>query len=176
MNKTKQVAYDGLFIAIGIVFAMLIHGIGGVKLGQVVLPIHYAPILAGLLIGPWDGLIVGVLTPLLSSMLIGMPPFMPPIGVFMIFEMATYGFIVGYLNKRKINIYVVLLIAMIIGRIVYSLSYYVIGYMVGIHLLPLLAVIASFLSGAMGAILQLLLVPLIYYAARNHNLIGKDYQ
>ena len=80
MNKTKQVTYDGLFIAMGIVFAMLIHGIGGVKLGQVVLPMHYAPILAGLLIGPWDGLIVGVLTPLLSSMLIGMPPFMPPIG------------------------------------------------------------------------------------------------
>ena len=94
----------------------------------------------------------------------------------MIFEMATYGFIAGYLNKRKINIYVVLLIAMIMGRIVYSLSYYLVGCIVGIHLLPLFAVIASFLSGAMGAILQFLLVPLTYYVAKNHNLIGKAYK
>ncbi len=166
-SNIRRIIYDGVLIAVGIVFALLVHEIGGLKLGQILLPMHYSVILAGLLLGPWDGFAVGILTPLLSGVLVGMPPLMPPIAIFMAFEMATYGIIVGYLNKRKVNIYINLIIAMLAGRIIYSLSYYIIGYMVGIHLRPLLAIAISFLSGIIGVILQLVIIPLLYYTIKS---------
>ena len=168
MSKTQRVIYDGLLIAIGIVFALIVHEISGIKGGQIILPMHYSAFLAGLYIGPLDGLAVGILTPILSSVLSGMPPMMPPVAIFMALEMATYGFLAGYLNKKGVNIYLNLIIAMVSGRIVYSAGYYIIGYILGIHLRPLVALIVSFSTGIPGVIFQLLFIPVLYRATKHY--------
>ena len=54
---------------------MLFHLAGG--MGVVFLPMHLPVLLAGFFLGPRFGLLVGIITPLLSSLLTGMPPLLP---------------------------------------------------------------------------------------------------
>lgn len=170
MNYTKRIAYGGVFIASGIVLSMVIHSLGGQALGKMFLPLHFIVILAGLLIGPWVGMVVGAVIAPLSGLLFGMPPLMPPIAFFMAFEMATYGLLTGYLEERGLNIYVNLAISLTSGRLVYSLSYYVIGAMIGIHLKAITAILLSFAVGGPGILIQFLLIPTIYHSVKRARL------
>ena len=162
MKEIKTVVIGALFIATGIVLSILTHAVGGPMLGKILLPLHFVVILAGLLLGEWAGLVVGLLTPIISFVAIGMPPISPPIAVFMMPELGTYGFVAGYLAHRKVNIYFNLLITVISGRIIYSVFYYILGIMLSIHLRPLVAVILSFGEGIVGIIIQFLLIPPLY--------------
>ncbi|WDC85416.1 hypothetical protein PL321_08825 [Caloramator sp. mosi_1] len=54
-----------------------------------------------------------------------MPPIYP-VAVAMAFELATYGFVSGYLYKRrKINLFVSLIVAMFLGRLVSGIANYI---------------------------------------------------
>ena len=165
MSYTKRIAYGGIFIATGLVLSVVIHSFGG-QFGRIFLPLHLVVLIAGILTGPWVGVVVGAITAPLSGLLFGMPPLFPPIAFFMAFEMATYGFLSGYLETRGFNIYVNLAISLISGRLVYSLSYYVIGAMIGIHLRAITAILLSFAVGAPGVLIQFLLIPPIYNSVK----------
>lgn len=86
-------------------------------------PMHIPVILCGFICGWQYGLLIGVMAPLLRSLTLGMPPIFPT-AVAMAFELATYGAISGILYqvlpKKKPFIYVALLIAMIVGRLVWG--------------------------------------------------------
>lgn len=165
LNTTKQIVYGGIFIALGLALSVVFHSFGG-QFGAIFLPLHFVVLIAGLTGGPWVGLVVGVIMAPLSGVLFGMPPLMPPIAFFMALEMATYGFLSGYFEKRRMNVYVNLTITLITGRIVYSLGYYVIGAMIGIHLRAFTAILLSFAQGSPGVLIQFLLIPTIYYAVK----------
>jgi nitrogen fixation/metabolism regulation signal transduction histidine kinase len=77
----------------------------------------------------------------------------------MIPEVFTYGFVMGVMKK---NIFVRILIAVVLGRLVYSVSYYVLGALIGIKLQPLTSILLSFTTGIPGIVLQFILVPLVY--------------
>lgn len=86
-------------------------------------PMHIPVLLCGFVCGwPW-GLAVGVVAPPLRSVLFGMPP-MYPTALCMAFELAAYGAVAGLmyraLSKKKSNIYVALITAMIAGRLVWG--------------------------------------------------------
>ncbi|RKY70366.1 MAG: ECF transporter S component, partial [Candidatus Latescibacterota bacterium] len=51
---------------------MIFHQFG--IAGKVFLPMHFPVIVAGLLFGPFSGLLVGLFSPVLSFLLTGMPP------------------------------------------------------------------------------------------------------
>lgn len=72
MNHTLRYSIQGaLFIATGLVLPMLFHSIG---LGPIFLPMFWPMALAGFYL-PWPmALATGLLTPVLSSMMTGMPP------------------------------------------------------------------------------------------------------
>ena len=72
---TRQLTVSGFFIALGLILPMLFHLAGG--MGVVFLPMHLPVLLAGFFLGPRFGLLVGIITPLLSSLLTGMPPLLP---------------------------------------------------------------------------------------------------
>ena len=77
---------------------------------------HLPALLCGFMCGwPW-GLAVGLISPLLRSVIFGMPP-MFPTAVSMAFEMAVYGAVSGLLYrllpKKKGYIYVSLIAAMV---------------------------------------------------------------
>ncbi len=159
-SVARKVTYTGLFVALGLVLSVVFHSLGG-QFGTIFLPLHFVALLAGFTAGPWIGLTVGLLIAPLSGLLFGMPPLMPPIAFFMALEMATYGFLSGYFETKGFNVYLNLTITLLSGRIIYSLSYYVIGAMIGIHLRPFDAVLLSFAEGAPGILIQFILLPIV---------------
>ena len=117
----KKMILSALFLAMALVLPFLTGQIP--EVGSMLCPMHIPALLCGFFCGwPW-GLMVGIVAPLLRSVTFGMPP-MFPVAICMAFELATYGAVSGALYqklpKKKSNIYVALLVAMVLGRIVWG--------------------------------------------------------
>ena len=166
MNKTYRLVLSGMLIALGIVLPFVTsHGIG--VPGNVLLPMHPAVFLCGLLCGPWYGLACGILLPLLNSVLTGMPvayPMMP----LMMCELGVYGLVSGLLygktglGKYKIGVYISLVVAMICGRAAYGGALSALLFFD--NQVKVAGVWAAFLTGIPGIVVQLLLVPAIVFS------------
>lgn len=120
-NTTVKLTLAAMFLALAFVMPFLTGQIP--QIGSMLCPMHIPVILCGYICGgPW-GLIVGIITPLLRSLTLGMPPLFPT-AVAMSFELAVYGSLAGtlyrVLPKKKINIYVSLVLSMIAGRLVWG--------------------------------------------------------
>lgn len=121
-NDIKKLILSAMFLALAFVMPFLTGQIP--QIGSMLCPMHIPVLLCGFFCGaPW-GLVVGFVAPILRSFTLGMPP-MFPTAFCMAFELATYGFIAGWLyNKlpnKKVNVYVSLLGAMVIGRLVWGI-------------------------------------------------------
>lgn len=166
-NKTEKIVLAGLFIAIASVLPLLFHSIviGGNSLGQVISPMHFPVLIAGVILGWKYGLAVGIISPLLNSILFLMPP-LYPMAIAMALEMGTYGCIIGIISQythpfsnRIANIYVSLLMAMIAGRIVYGTFMSIVMNIAG-NSYGWTVFISSVVIGTLpGIILQFLIVP-----------------
>lgn len=158
---TKKLVYTAVFLALGILFPMLFHLLG--LPGQVLLPMHVPIFLGALTLGPISGFIVGILTPILSSLLTGMPPMIPMVPI-MVFELAAYGFFAGFLyEKYPKNVFIPLITAMIIGRIVAGITAWSVFNIFNMDEINILTYISSsFVKGLPGIIMSLVLVPLLY--------------
>lgn len=166
LNK-RPVIDGGILLAVGLVLSVAIHLTGGQQFGTIFGPLNFVALTSGVVAGPWVGLIVGIVLPILSGTLFGMPPLMPPIAIFMALQLGTYGILTGLFEKLGMNVYLNLAISIISGGVVYSLGYYVIGYMLGIHLQSLTAIFLSFAMGLPGIIIQFLLIPTIRYSVKS---------
>lgn len=121
-NNVINPALSAMFLAMAFVLPFFTGQIP--QIGNMLCPMHLPVIMCGYICGgPW-GLAVGFVAPLLRSFIIGSPTLFPR-AVAMAFELATYGFLSGFLYrtlpKRKINIYISLIISMIIGRVVWGI-------------------------------------------------------
>lgn len=157
MIRTRSLTLSALLIAAGVAAALILHSVGiG---GQVILPLHYPALLAGFLLGwPW-GATVGVVTPLLSSLLTGMPPLIPS-ALLMVPELAVYGAVAGLLRK-VISLYPALLAALILGRLAWGLGVWALTPLLGLKI-PVFAALAGGVAvGLPGIIGQIVLVPLL---------------
>lgn len=165
MNKqinTKKLSLAAMFLALALLLPFLTGQVA--QLGSMLCPMHLPVLLCGFFCGGWWGLLVGLLAPVLRSIIFGMPP-MFPVAVCMSLELATYGLVTGVLHsklpKKKWMTYISLISAMILGRIVWGLVMFVcMGFDTSKFGL------SAFLSGAVttgipGIILQLVLVPVI---------------
>lgn len=158
--KTKELSRAGLFLALGLIIPYIFHMLGGMA-GQIFLPMHLPVILCGFLLGGRYGLIVGIITPLLNSLLTGMPPIYPT-GVAMAFELGTYGLISGYLYKRKrINMFISLISAMLLGRLVSGAVNYILLSMMGKKYMLEVFLASSFITPIWGILIQLILIPFL---------------
>ena len=120
-NNVRTVVFAAAFLALALVLPFLTGQIP--QIGSMLSPMHIPVLLCGFVCGwPW-GLAVGAVAPLLRSVIFGMPP-MYPTALCMAFELATYGVVAGLmyraLPKKKSNIYVSLIVAMIAGRLVWG--------------------------------------------------------
>lgn len=157
MNKTREIVYAGLLIALGYVLPMIFHlfSMGG----PAFLPMHLPILIAGLLLSPQSALLVGVITPILSSLLTGMPPIYPMLPI-MIFELATYGLVTALcFNKYNLGYYKSLIIAMVAGRIVAGLVVAVLALGFGLPMSPIPYIIGAIVTGLPGIAIQLVVVP-----------------
>lgn len=163
--QIRRTTYAALYLAISLVLPFLTGQIP--EIGAMLCPMHIPALLCGFMCGwPW-GLAVGFISPLLRSVLFGMPPMFPE-AVSMAFELAVYGGMAGLLYhllpRKKWVTYAVLLISMITGRIVWgAVRLFLMGLSGGTFTWAL------FLAGAVtnaipGIILQLILIPLLVIA------------
>ncbi len=164
-DKTHFMTHTALYLALAVLLPIGFHTFG--MAGRIFLPMHLPVLLAGFLVGPVSGLLVGLIAPALSYLLTGMPPtYAVPL---MTLELPIYGLIAGLCYQRlRMNIYVTLLLAMIVGRLMFALGLLVLGMFMD---LPYTATVFFSASGAIatglpGIAAQIVLVPLIVAAVR----------
>lgn len=173
MNKNvRYMVVAAICCALGVVFPTFFHMFGGI--GTALLPMHIPVLICGFLCGPFFGLLCGLLTPFLSSVISGMPPLFP-IGLGMMMELAAYGFFTGLLYKKlKLNIYVSLLSAMIIGRIVNGIANLVLLGMAGKAYTMTIFISGAFINAIPGIILQIVVIPILIIALQKSGLWDKQ--
>ena len=114
--NTREITFAGLFIALGVIVPYLTGHAFGIQ-GVVFLPMHIPVLMAGLLLGWRYGLLVGFITPIISSLLTAMPapgPILWRVGS----ELVVFGLLTGLLRKKlKLPLYVSLIGAMVLGRV-----------------------------------------------------------
>ena len=169
-KELKKMVLAALFLALALVLPFLTGQIP--EVGSMLCPMHIPALLCGFFCGwPW-GVAVGVIAPVLRSVLFGMPP-MFPVAICMSFELATYGAVSGWLYaklpKKKISIYGALLSAMVVGRLVWGAARFV---CTGLDASAF--GISAFWAGAVataipGIIVQIILIPLLVMALEKHN-------
>lgn len=161
-NEIKKLTLSAMFLALAFVMPFLTGQIP--QIGSMLCPMHIPVLLCGFFCGaPW-GLGVGFIAPLLRSFILGVP-YMFPTAFCMAFELAAYGFVAGYLHsklpKKKMSVYIALLCAMLIGRLVWGVV------MFGCMGFDASAFgFSAFLAGAVlnaipGIVLQIVLIPII---------------
>lgn len=168
--KTNQLVQAALFLALGLIVPYIFHTTG--IAGQIFLPMHLPVLLCGFILGERYGIIVGFITPILNSVLTGMPPIYPT-ALAMALELASYGFVAGYIYKnKKKNVILSLITAMIAGRIVLGVANYVLFFMAGNKYLLTMFIASSFIKPIWGIIIQLVLIPVIIKLIENRKEIN----
>ena len=173
-NITKMI-YTSVFIALGITLPVAFHVIPNA--GNILAPMHIPILLCGLICGFPYGLTCGILTPLLSNVLTGMPNVLYLPG--MLCELAAYGLISAFLmrfvrtNDLYADIYISLGGAMLFGRLFYGIVNAFI-FRAGQYSLRIWAT-AAFVTAIPGITSQLILIPLVIVALQRAKLIEKRY-
>lgn len=173
--RARDLSLGGLFGALAIAFPIVFHMFGP-ALGPIFLPMYLPVLAAGLLISPGVAVWVGLLSPLLSFALTGMPPIAPvPTAIMMSLELAALAGVAGLLyQKLKWNIWLSIIGAMIASHLVFALELATIAPLLGFHP-PFLAYLgAALLRGLPGTALQLTVVPAAVAAVKKVGMIRHE--
>ena len=177
LNKSniRKTVISAMFLSLGIVLPFLTGQIK--EIGDTLLPMHIPVMLCGLVCGYQYGLIVGLVLPLLRAVTVGMPPVYPN-AVWMSIELATYGFVIGFLyftfNKKQLWwLYCCLIISMVCGRITWGISKAVLLGLSGKTFTFQAFIVGGVIDSLPGIILQILLIPTVIklkdiFFKRNH--------
>ena len=159
----RRLVLAAMFLAIGLILPFFTGQIQ--QIGNMLLPMHIPVLLCGLLCGWQYGALVGAILPLLRFVLFGMPVLYPN-GFAMSVELCVYGLAIGFIygifkKQGLVSVYISLVIAMILGRIVWGGSMTVL-----LSMNDSVFTAKAFLAGAVlnaipGIILQLLFIPAI---------------
>lgn len=161
-NKTREIVLGGLLLASGILLPMVFHMFG--TTGPVALPMHIPVLIGGFLLSPILALTLGIITPIISGLLTGMPV-MFPMSIIMACELGTYGLVASLATRKlKLTPILALIISMIFGRISAALSVAVLVQLFGIKMKPIVYIKGAIITGIPGIIIQLIIIPSLIYA------------
>ena len=169
----KRLTISAMMLALAMLLPFLTGQVPSIA--KMFSPIHLPIFLCGMICGPLFGFAVGLVAAPIRFILFGMPQ-MPNV-LYMTGELATYGLLSGLfthiLPKRKISLYVSLLLSMIGGRIVYALIFIMINLSNAktIEALIFPVISTTVLMAWPGIILQILLIPTILILLNKANLI-----
>lgn len=161
-NTLIKIILSALFLTLAYVMPFLTGQIP--EIGAMLCPLHIPVILCGFICGWKYGLVVGLIAPVLRSIVLGMPPLFPT-GLCMSLELASYGVISGIafrmLPKKTFYIYVSLIIAMMFGRIIWGTSMF---FCYGLNFSKFGLInfwTGAFVNALPGIIVQIVLIPII---------------
>lgn len=168
-NRLLKISLSALFLALAYVMPFLTGQIP--EIGAMLCPMHIPVLLCGFICGwPW-GLIVGSVAPLLRSVLTGGFPPMFPTAVCMAFELAAYGAVAGLMHKilprKKPYIYVSLLTAMLVGRVVWGIAMLVFLGIDGNSFTFATFIAGAFTNAIPGIAVQIVLIPILVMVIDN---------
>ena len=152
----REIAWCGLFGAAGLVLPFLFHL---VRLGHVFLPMYLPLVTLAFFVRPLPAALTAMLVPLLSGAVTGMPPFYPPIAVLMALELSGMAALIALVRTRlpRLNEWLVLVPTLLLGRVFYVGTAYVLATLVDLPARFLAAL--SFVSGWPGLVLMVVVVP-----------------
>jgi hypothetical protein len=144
-------------------------------LGKNFLPMHIPVLLAGFILSLPYAIAIGVITPLLSSIITGMPPIFPVLP-YMVFELAVYAVVANVLSKKmKLNTYLSLIMSMVAGRIVAGIVVWGMIVIFGAKLpSPTVFIISALTAGIPGIIIQLAFIPPMIILSKKTNIIRNE--
>lgn len=159
--NTRKLVEAAMFMAVGLVLPFITGQIPAIA--KIISPMHIPVLLCGFLVGCPYGLAVGFITPLLRSLLFGMPAMFPN-AVSMAFELAAYGLVSGLVcaafpEKNLKTVYISLVAAMLAGRVVMGLVNAVLYRFLGTPYGFREFFAAGFVNALPGIILHLVLIP-----------------
>jgi len=155
----QNLCIASLLLATGILLPAVFHLIGGPAAGGMLLPMHIPVLIAGMMLGPFYGAVVGVFIPVVSLLLTGMPDAakLP----FMILQLVSFGFVSGYLQSKKCGLYFSLICAQITGWLVNAAALLIASEILKLHFPPVATVVTALITGIPGIIIQLIFIPVI---------------
>lgn len=173
--STRRLVMAALCTALGVVLPTLTHSIPNA--GSVLLPMHIPVLLCGLACGWPYGLACGLMAPTLSSLITGMPgpAYLPA----MVCELAAYGLISGlsarfiHTGRRTRDIYLQLVSAMLIGRMVYGAVNALI-FRAGAYSMEIFLT-AAFVTALPGIFIQLVVLPALILALEKARMLEAPY-
>ena len=137
-----------------------------VRLGHVFMPMYLPLMTLAFFVRPGPAAVTGLLVPLLSAGVTGMPPLYPPVAPIMALELAAMGGAIAAVRawRPALNEWLLLALVLAGGRVlnvamVYGVSLWLqlpAGFLAGV----------SFLAGWPGVVLMLLVVPPVVRGAR----------
>lgn len=171
MTNTKKAIICAIMIAMCVVLPMAFHAIPNA--GSIYLPMHIPVLLCGLVTGWPYGLLCGIAGPVMSHLITAMPGigYLPQ----MVIELAAYGLISGLLmnflpvKNETAKVYTSLVGSMLLGRVVSGISKALI-FVKGSYSVTLW-VTGLFVTGMPGIIIQIVFIPVIYFALKKAKLI-----
>ena len=174
-SYVKKMVFAAVCIALCVVLPLAFHAIPNA--GTVFLPMHIPVLLCGLCCGWPFGLVTGLLGPLLSSVITGMPPaaMLPS----MMIECGVYGLVTGLMMKfvrtksATADLYISMLCAMVLGRVVAGLAK---AWILAPGTPAFAWVSTSLVAGIPGIVVQLVLMPLVVYALTRARLLPVRYE
>ncbi len=179
MSFVKKACICAVCIALCYVLPIAFHVFGA---GTVFLPMHIPVLLCGLICGWGYGALCGVVGPVLSSVLSGMPPATALVS--MIPELCVYGLAGGLLlrfvhtNHTYADLYIALVSAMLLGRIVGGVAkalFYLSGMSGMTEFSFSLLAATYFFESLPGIVIQLLLLPTLVFTLMKAKLIPERY-
>jgi hypothetical protein len=154
--EPRELAYCGLFGAAALLLPLLFHL---VRLGHVFMPMYLPLVTLAFFVRPLPVMVTAIVVPVLSGAVTGMPPFYPPVAVFMAIELAAMCSSIALVVRRwpRANEWLVLLPVLLAGRVLY------VGLVYGFS--RLIALPAGFMAGVSllggwpGVVLMMAVVP-----------------
>ncbi len=167
--EARDLALGGLLGALSFVLPIVFHA-AGPGAGPMFLPMYY-PILALGLLASWEvTLLVGIIVPVVSSLLTGMPP--PPTAVLMVCELAALGVIASLARSLRLGVWPAAISAIAFSRLVGALLLLTVLPLFGITRGVSEYVIATVTVSLPGNIIMLTIVPAAVYAIERTSVIG----
>lgn len=177
--QIKKICLTAMFIALGWLLPFITGQIQ--QVGNMLCPMHFPVLIAGFVLGPWYGCIIGMIIPLTRSFIFGMPP-LYPIGFAMMFELAMYGLVSGFLfqllkEKTKWSdltiIYISLIAAMILGRGVWGVTRAICGLFPSSSFTWKAFISGAFLTAWPGIMIQIILIPILIFTLDKAKLLDQ---
>lgn len=152
----RDLAYAGLFGAAALLLPVLFHLF---QLGRLFMPMYLPLVTLAFLVRPWPAMLTGIITPLLSAAVTGMPPFYPPVAVFMAIEIGAMAGLLATLRGKwpAMNEWLLLVLTLAVGRAIeLGLAY---GFSLVLDLPAGVVAGAWVLAGWPGMLLMLVTIP-----------------